>query len=131
MHHSRGLSLLGQRIAKHRVAIDATLEHRLSNGLVESTNTKIRLLTRMAFGSKSPEAMIALAMLNLGGCCPPLPRPSGRMITPTETPAEPQKSTFCTVDTSSVSAGRVRRLDERPRHLFGVRMRTSRHTAHA
>jgi transposase len=58
---------------KHRVAIDATLEHRLSNGLVESTNTKIRLLTRMAFGFKSPEAMIALAMLNLGGYCPPLP----------------------------------------------------------
>lgn len=64
---------LGRRIAKHREAIDATLEHRLSNGLVESTNTKIRLLTRMAFGFKSPDAMIALAMLNLGGYCPPLP----------------------------------------------------------
>ncbi len=64
---------LAARITKHRVAIDATLEHRLSNGLVESTNTKIRLLTRMAFGFKSPEAMIALAMLNLGGYCPPLP----------------------------------------------------------
>jgi transposase len=64
---------LGRRISKHREAIDATLDHRLSNGLVESTNTKIRLLTRMAFGFKSPEAMIALAMLNLGGYCPPLP----------------------------------------------------------
>jgi len=64
---------LAQRIAKHREAIDAALDHRLSNGLVESTNTKIRLLTRMAFGFKSPEAMIALAMLNLGGYCPPLP----------------------------------------------------------
>jgi transposase len=64
---------LGRRISKHRQAIDATLDHRLSNGLVESTNTKIRLLTRMAFGFKSPEAMIALAMLNLGGYCPPLP----------------------------------------------------------
>lgn len=64
---------LAQRIVKHRVAIDATLEHRLSNGLVESTNTKIRLLTRMAFGFKIPKAMIALAMLNLGGYCPPLP----------------------------------------------------------
>jgi len=60
-------------ISKHREAIDATLDHRLSNGLVESTNTKIRLLTRVAFGFKSPEAMIALAMLNLGGYCPPLP----------------------------------------------------------
>ncbi len=64
---------LGRRINKHREAIDATLDHRLSNGLVESTNTKIRLLTRIAFGFKSPEAMIALAMLNLGGYCPPLP----------------------------------------------------------
>jgi len=64
---------LGRRISKHREAIDATLDHRLSNGLVESTNTKIRLLTRIAFGFKSPEDMIALAMLNLGGYCPPLP----------------------------------------------------------
>jgi len=64
---------LGRRISKHREAIDATLDHQLSNGLVESTNTKIRLLTRMAFGFKSPDAMIALAMLNLGGYCPPLP----------------------------------------------------------
>jgi len=64
---------LAQRLTKHREAIDATLNHRLSNGLVESTNTKIRLLTRIAFGFKSPEAMIALAMLNLGGYCPPLP----------------------------------------------------------
>ena len=44
---------LARRIAKHREAIDATLEHRLSNGLVESTNTKIRLLTRMPSGSKA------------------------------------------------------------------------------
>ena len=64
---------LSRRISKHRAAIDAALDHRLSNGLFESTNTKIRLLTRMAFGFKSPEAMIALAMLNLGGYCPPLP----------------------------------------------------------
>jgi len=64
---------LSRRITRHREAIDATLDHRLSNGLVESTNTKIRLLTRIAFGFKSPEAMIALAMLNLGGYCPPLP----------------------------------------------------------
>jgi len=64
---------LGRRISKHREAIDAALDHRLSNGLVESTNTKIRLLTRIAFGFKSPEAMITLAMLNLGGYCPPLP----------------------------------------------------------
>ena len=31
-----------------------------SNGLIESTNTKIRLITRIAFGFKSPEALIML-----------------------------------------------------------------------
>ena len=45
----------------------------LSNALVESTNTKIRLLTRIAFGFHGPEPLIALAMLALGGHCPGLP----------------------------------------------------------
>jgi len=35
--------------------------------------TKIRLITRIAFGFRSPEALIALAMLNLGGHKPTLP----------------------------------------------------------
>ena len=44
------------------------LTHNLSNGLIESSNTKIRLLTRIAFGFKSVEALIALAMLrHVGG----------------------------------------------------------------
>jgi transposase len=34
---------------------------------------KLRLLTRIAFGFKSPEALIGLAMLALGGLCPSLP----------------------------------------------------------
>ena len=41
--------------------------------IVEPTNTKIRVLTRVAFGFPKPEALIALAMLALGGYCPPLP----------------------------------------------------------
>ncbi|UNX55518.1 ISL3 family transposase [Georgenia sp. TF02-10] len=64
---------LQRHIVKHRDAIDATLDHGLSNGLIESTNTKIRLLTRQAFGFHRPEALVALAMLALGGYCPPLP----------------------------------------------------------
>jgi transposase len=64
---------LQRRIVTHRAAIDATLEHGLSQGLIESTNTKIRLLTRLAFGFRSPEALIALAMLALGGHRPALP----------------------------------------------------------
>ena len=31
------------------------------------------VLTRMAFGFTKPEALVALAMLALGGYCPPLP----------------------------------------------------------
>jgi len=64
---------LARKITKHRAAIDAALEHNMSNALVESTNTKIRLITRIAFGFKSPEALIALAMLALGGYRPSLP----------------------------------------------------------
>ena len=64
---------LAGRIVKHREAIDATLDHGLSQGLIESTNTKIRLLTRIAFGFRSAEALIALAMLALGGPRPALP----------------------------------------------------------
>ena len=36
-------------------------------------NTKIRLMTRIAFGFTSPDALIALAMLSLGGHKPVLP----------------------------------------------------------
>src|SRR6202171_4043205 len=64
---------LAGRIVRHREAIDAALDHGLSQGLIESTNTKIRLLTRIAFGFRSPEALIALAMLALGGHRPALP----------------------------------------------------------
>ena len=64
---------LQRRILKHRDSILAAIEHRLSNGLIESVNTKIRLITRIAFGFRSPEALIALAMLTLGGHRPALP----------------------------------------------------------
>jgi transposase len=64
---------LASRITTHREKIHATLDHRLSNALIESVNTKIRLLTRLAFGFRSPTALIALAMLSLGGHRPTLP----------------------------------------------------------
>lgn len=64
---------LERRIARHQAAIEATLETELSNALIESTNTKIRLLTRIAFGFHGPEPLIALAMLSLGGYPPVLP----------------------------------------------------------
>ena len=64
---------LQRRIVKHRATILAAIEHGLSNGRIESVNTKIRLLTRIAFGFNSPDALIALAMLTLGGHPPVLP----------------------------------------------------------
>jgi transposase len=64
---------LQRRIVKNRAEIDAALDHGLSQGLIESTNTKIRVLTRIAFGFRRPEALIALAMLALGGYRPDLP----------------------------------------------------------
>ncbi|MGQ0434730.1 MAG: ISL3 family transposase [Microthrixaceae bacterium] len=64
---------LHRKITAHRAAIDATLEHGLSNALVESTNTKIRLLTRIAFGFHGHEPLVALALLALGPHRPRLP----------------------------------------------------------
>jgi transposase len=64
---------LQRRIVKHLDSIHISIDHDLNNGLIESTNTKIRLLTRMAFGFRDPHALIGLAMLALGGLCPPLP----------------------------------------------------------
>jgi MFS family permease len=65
---------LARTIRRHRPAIENMLDHNLSNALIESTNTKIRLPMRMAFGFKDTDALIALAMLALGGYRPDLPR---------------------------------------------------------
>lgn len=64
---------LQRRVVAHVPAIHVSIDHDLSNGLVESVNTKLRLLTRMAFGYRDPDALIGLGMLALGGLCPPLP----------------------------------------------------------
>ncbi|MGH2450862.1 MAG: ISL3 family transposase, partial [Candidatus Limnocylindria bacterium] len=44
---------LARSVAAHRSGIAAALTQRLSNALVESVNTKIRLITRVAFGFHS------------------------------------------------------------------------------
>ena len=64
---------LQRRIVNHRAQILASIAHGLSNGLIESVNTKIRLITRIAFGFAHPDPLIALAMLTLGGHRPTLP----------------------------------------------------------
>ena len=64
---------LSRRIRRHRTTIEQSLSLGLSNALVESTNTKIRLISRRSFGFHSPQPLIALAMFELAGLCPPLP----------------------------------------------------------
>ena len=61
------------RINKNRTGIIASVTHGLSNGLTESINTKLRLLTRIAYGFRSTDNLIALCLLDRGGHCPPLP----------------------------------------------------------
>jgi transposase len=64
---------LARTIRDQRAGIQAALRNRLSNARTEQINTQIRLITRRGFGYHSPDAVIALAMLSLGGLCPPLP----------------------------------------------------------
>jgi transposase len=64
---------LARRVRKNMAGILAGLLNNLSNAIVESTNTKLRVLTRIAFGFRQPEHLIALALLDRGGYTPPLP----------------------------------------------------------
>ena len=58
---------LARRIRRHRAGIEASLRHRLSNGRVEATNNQVRVITRVAHGFHSAEALISLMFLKLGG----------------------------------------------------------------
>lgn len=64
---------VAHRVAEHIEALIATLEHRLSNALVEAVNTRIRLIIRRAYGFHSARSLIALAILSCGACRPMLP----------------------------------------------------------
>jgi transposase len=64
---------LAKTITEQRSRVEAALTNNFSNARVEQVNTQIRLITRRGFGYHSQEAVIALAMLTLGGLCPPLP----------------------------------------------------------
>jgi transposase len=64
---------LAKTIQAHHDGIVATLTHRLSNARIEAINTTLRLICRRAYGFHSAQALIALAMLTVGGLRPPLP----------------------------------------------------------
>jgi transposase len=65
---------LAKTVRGHRERIEAAFDTGASNGLAESTNTRVRLLHRVAFGFHSAEPLVALTTFRLGGMCPPLPR---------------------------------------------------------
>lgn len=54
---------LAGRMAKHRQMIINTITTGISNGRLEGTNSKIRLLNHRGYGHHRPEALIALIML--------------------------------------------------------------------
>jgi transposase len=70
---------LAKTIKQHYQGIVATLTHRLSNARIEAINTTLRLICRRAYGFHSADALIALAMLTVGGLRPSLP---GRLPNP-------------------------------------------------
>lgn len=67
---------VARTIRRHRDGIRAYLRERLTNGLAEGTNNKLRAVARRAFGFHSAAALIAMLFL----CCsrialaPPIPR---------------------------------------------------------
>ncbi len=65
---------LAKTISAQRAGLVATLTHRLSNARTEAINPTLRLICRRAYGFHSAEALIALAMLTVGGLRPALPR---------------------------------------------------------
>ena len=66
---------VARTIRKRLEGIIAYVKTRLTNGLVEGLNNKLRMVARRAFGFHSPTALIGMLFLNCGGIelDPPLP----------------------------------------------------------
>jgi transposase len=65
---------LAERLTQQRAKIEAALFYRFSNARVEQLNCQLRQVINRSFGFRSANAVIAAAMLSLGGLCPPPPR---------------------------------------------------------
>jgi len=65
-------------IRKHFDRILAYIRERLTNGIVEGINNKLRMIARRAYGFHSPPPLIAMLYLCCGGITldPPLPKPT-------------------------------------------------------
>ncbi len=66
---------VARTIRKHRKGILAYIKTRLTNGLVEGINGKIRMIARRAFGFHSHQSLSGMIFLNCGGIKlqPPIP----------------------------------------------------------
>lgn len=66
---------VARTIRKYLEGIIAYVKTRLTNGLVEGLNNKLRMIARRAFGFHGPEPLIAMLFLTCGGIQldPPLP----------------------------------------------------------
>lgn len=58
---------VARTIRKYKEGILAYIRDRYSNGLVEGTNNKLRVIARRAFGFHSADALISMLFLNCGG----------------------------------------------------------------
>lgn len=64
---------VADRISDNLPGIHAALRHRISNARTEAFNTRLQMINRRAYGFHSAQALLTLAMLDLGKLCPPLP----------------------------------------------------------
>jgi len=66
---------VARTIRQHREGILAYIRERLTNGIVEGINNKVRVIARRAYGFHSAAALIAMIYLCAAGVtlCPPLP----------------------------------------------------------
>ncbi len=67
---------VSRTIRAKKEGVLAYIRERLTNGIVEGTNNRLRMIARRAFGFHSPEALIAMLYLCCGGIelHPPLPQ---------------------------------------------------------
>jgi transposase len=67
--------VLARTIRKHKDGILAYIKDRLTNGIVEGINNRLRMIARRAFGFHSAEALMGMLFLCCGGIQlhPPLP----------------------------------------------------------
>ena len=69
---------VARTIRQHRDGILAYVSYRLTNGIVEGFNNRLRMIARRAFGFHSSKPLIAMLFLCCGGITlnPPLPQPT-------------------------------------------------------